>query len=256
MSRFESVSPLVVAWGVALAFSGLLLLLMMTNDPPVESPHPLQADRGSIESDSVAQKPTDATVSVTPTSTAEPDQKKVTGVSTDGQIPLGVNRESKTVRPSPMGAGSHKKDDRAEVEKVEDRTSEKNAAAPLAEKKGRSHPVKSTNPASARKPVPEKVRPASEISRALALPISEFRQEKPVAVRVLLKEVATLAGVEFVFDPLLADDPELQRKMALTMKATTIDQILVNVLARLRLQREVREGHVWIRRGETGDASP
>lgn len=104
--------------------------------------------------------------------------------------------------------------------------------------------------------MPPVTRTVREITRALAQPISEFRQEKPVELRGLLKEVETLAGVEFRFDPDLDEEVGLEQKVSLTIKATTVDQILVSLLARVRLARDVREGHVWIRRKGSGDESP
>ena len=58
------------------------------------------------------------------------------------------------------------------------------------------------------------------------------------------------------FDPDLDEEVGLEQKVSLTIKATTVDQILVNLLARVRLTRDVREGHVWIRRKGSGDESP
>lgn len=260
MSRLESVSPLVVSWAVALGFGGLLLILIMSNDPPQKPQEPPQNERQQNSSEQAVRKPVDVVEVGEGAEGAGPRRQGMP--ATNGQNPSNAGRGSVPLAVEPPDVSSKAKPGSTGTKNVGGATTKKNVTSLVGEKP-QARPVTPTPPQTRRpdiptapEPTPPKTRTVREITQALAQPVSEFRQEKAVELRGLLREVAILAGVEFRFDPDLDEEVGLEQKVSLTIKATTVDQILVNLLARVRLTRDVREGHVWIRRKGSGDESP
>ena len=96
------------------------------------------------------------------------------------------------------------------------------------------------------KPVVAPPRPAREIARALNLPILRYVQKEPVAVSLVLDEVAQLSGVELRLADGLAGDPRLAKTVRLELERTTVGRILDAVLEMIGLSRRVYDGFVEI----------
>ena len=96
------------------------------------------------------------------------------------------------------------------------------------------------------KPVVAPPRPAREIARALNLPILRYVQKEPVAVSLVLDEVAQLSGVELRLADGLPGDPRLAKTVRLELERTTVGGILDAVLEMIGLSRRVRDGFVEI----------
>ena len=89
-------------------------------------------------------------------------------------------------------------------------------------------------------------RPAREIARALNLPILRYVQKEPVAVSLVLDEVAQLSGVELRLADGLPGDPRLAKTVRLELERTTVGGILDAVLEMIGLSRRVHDGFVEI----------
>ena len=96
------------------------------------------------------------------------------------------------------------------------------------------------------KPVVAPPRPAREIARALNLPILRYVQKEPVAVSLVLDEVAQLSGVELRLADGLPGDPRLAKTVRLELERTTVGGILDAVLEMIGLSRRVHDGFVEI----------
>ena len=210
MSRLESISPLVVAWAVSLGFGGLLLILVFSDETTVPGQvveHPAMQKADEVSDGLPASAPDEESPEV-----SDPRRE---GASTDSV----TSPESEdSVRPT----GSKSTEPKA----VEPKAVEPKAVEP--------------------KPVVAPPRPAREIARALNLPILRYVQKEPVAVSLVLDEVAQLSGVELRLADGLPGDPRLAKTVRLELERTTVGGILDAVLEMIGLSRRVHDGFVEI----------
>ena len=215
MSHLESVSPLVVAWAVSLGFGGLLLILAFSDETSAPGEAIGQRSGGN---ELVAQK-ADGPSDELPAAVHDADSPKVSEppksvVTSVPSTPLQPTENSEPVEPKP-----------AEPKPVEPKPVEPKPAEP--------------------KPVAAP-RPAREITRALKLPIVRYSHNEPVAVSLILGEVAQLAGVEVRLADGLAGDPRLARTVRLELDRTTVGGILAAVLEMIGLTYRVHDGYLQI----------
>ena len=215
MSRLESISPLVVAWAVSLGFGGLQLILVFSDETTVPGQvveHPAMQKADEVSDGLPASAPDEESPEV-----SDPRRE---GASTDSV----TSPESEdSVRPT----GSKSTEPKA----VEPKAVEPKAVEP-----------KAVEP----KPVVAPPRPAREIARALNLPILRYVQKEPVAVSLVLDEVAQLSGVELRLADGLPGDPRLAKTVRLELERTTVGGILDAVLEMIGLSRRVHDGFVEI----------
>ncbi len=243
MARLESLSPLVVAWAVALGFGGLLLVMSLMTDPVGHGgPQPagtaanvIPEPRGAIppSGSSPAAKPEagpmrgDAppvpppTVVVTPpmaeTGDAEPGNGEAVAATPQRPVkPTSPDRDARKPEPCPSRPIASSPDEK-----------------PSGKKPPKSKPAKS----------------ALQIRESLRQPVRSFSQEQPVAARELLREIEELAGVELRLAKGLASDPRLARKVKLDLRQTTIDGILGALLKEVGLAHKVHDGYVLVTEG-------
>ena len=215
MSRLESISPLVVAWAVSLGFGGLLLILVFSDETTVPGQvveHPAMQKADEVSDGLPASAPDEESPEV-----SDPRRE---GASTDSV----TSPESEdSVRPT----GSKSTEPKAvEPKAVEPKPVEPKPVEP--------------------KPVVAPPRPAREIARALNLPILRYVQKEPVAVSLVLDEVAQLSGVELRLADGLPGDPRLAKTVRLELERTTVGGILDAVLEMIGLSRRVHDGFVEI----------
>ena len=220
MSRLESISPLVVAWAVSLGFGGLLLILVFSDETTVPGQvveHPAMQKADEVSDGLPASAPDEESPEV-----SDPRRE---GASTDSV----TSPESEdSVRPT----GSKSTEPKAvEPKAVEPKPVEPKPVEP-----------KPVEP----KPVVAPPRPAREIARALNLPILRYVQKEPVAVSLVLDEVAQLSGVELRLADGLPGDPRLAKTVRLELERTTVGRILDAVLEMIGLSRRVHDGFVEI----------
>jgi len=230
MSRLESISPLVVAWAVSLGFGGLLLILVFSDETTVPGQvveHPAMQKADEVSDGLPASAPDEESPEV-----SDPRRE---GASTDSV----TSPESEdSVRPT----GSKSTEPKAvEPKAVEPKAVE---PKPVEPKPVEPKPVepKPVEP----KPVVAPPRPAREIARALNLPILRYVQKEPVAVSLVLDEVAQLSGVELRLADGLPGDPRLAKTVRLELERTTVGGILDAVLEMIGLSRRVHDGFVEI----------
>ena len=96
------------------------------------------------------------------------------------------------------------------------------------------------------KPAAAPPRSAREIARALDLPILRYVHKEPVAVLLVLGEVAQMSGVEVRLVDGLAGDPRLAKTVRLELDRTTVGGILDAALEMIGLTRRVHDGFVQI----------
>ena len=225
MSYLESVSPVVVAWAVSLGFGGLLLILAFSDETSAPGEAIGQRPGGN---ELVAQK-ADGPSDELPAAVHDADSPKVSEppksvVTSVPSTPLQPTENSEPVEPKP-----------AEPKPVEPKPAEPKPAEPKPAEPKPAEP----------KPVAAP-RPAREITRALKLPIVRYSHNEPVAVSLILGEVAQLAGVEVRLADGLAGDPRLARTVRLELDRTTVGGILAAVLEMIGLTYRVHDGYLQI----------
>ena len=224
MFRFESLSPLLVAWGVALAFAGILMIMSLTSDQPANQQQVSAARTTPAPAAGPERNPPPADPPQ-PT-TLQPTEKPVTKPIT---------------KPATTPPPTTKPVTEPVVKK--------------ATKKAKKAKKDATKPA-VTKDAPPPVRTVAQITRALQQPIASFVQEKPVSARRLLRVVEELAGVEFRLDDDLADAAGLAKPLGLKLQRTTVGEVLDAVLKAAGLAREVRAGYIRVMRPAAGAGRP
>ena len=251
MSRLESLSPMVIAWAVALGLGGLLLVLLLVPD---EIPEPMRHAQFAPAAADVDRQ----AVAVTP-----PVKKAISDPASDGEI---SDSTTGTVEPPPQEktVSGHESD-------KPNATSARGRLQPKAGRKdvgkATSTPVHPVAPAASAPPVqeppkpeppkpeppkPEPPRSAEQIQEALRQPVLRFSQEQPVSVKELLREIEELAGVELRLAAGLAAGPRLARKLKLDLERTTVDGILGSVLKHVGLTHKVHDGYVLVTDATSG----
>ena len=235
MSHLESVSPMVVAWAVSLGFGGLLLILAFSDESSAPGESLGQRPDGN---ELVAQK-ADGPSDELPAAGHDADSPKVSEppepvVTSVPSTPLQPTEKSGPVEPKPV-----------EPKPVEPKPVE---PKPVEPKPVEPKPVE-PKPVEPKPVEPKPVavpRPAREITRALKLPIVRYSHKEPVAVSLILGEVAQLAGVEVRLADGLADDPRLAKTVRLELDKTTVGGILEAVLEMIGLTHRVHDGYLQI----------
>ncbi|MBO53024.1 MAG: hypothetical protein CMJ69_19860 [Planctomycetaceae bacterium] len=225
MSRLESISPLVVAWAVSLGFGGLLLILVFSDETTVPGQvveHPAMQKVDEVSEGLPASAPDEESPEVSDPRKGGASTDSVTSQESEDSI---RTAESKPVEPKPV-----------EPKPVEPKAVEPKAVEPKAVE------PKAVEP----KAVVAPPRPAREIARALNLPILRYVQKDPVAVSLVLDEVAQLSGVELRLADGLPGDPRLAKTVRLELERTTVGGILDAVLEMIGLSRRVHDGFVEI----------
>ena len=246
MSRLESLSPMVIAWAVALGLGGLLLVLLLVPD---EIPEPMRHAQFAPAAADVDRQ----AVAVTP-----PVKKAISDPASDSEI---SDSTTGTVEPPPQEktVSGHESD-------KPNATSARGRLQPKAGRKdvgkATSTPVHPVAPAASAPPVqeppkpeppkPEPPRSAEQIQEALRQPVLRFSQEQPVSVKELLREIEELAGVELRLAAGLAAGPRLARKLKLDLERTTVDGILGSVLKHVGLTHKVHDGYVLVTDATSG----
>ena len=235
MSRLESISPLVVAWAVSLGFGGLLLILAFS-------------DETSVPGEAVGQRPAvqkaDQASAMLPASGPGEDSPEMSDprksvVTTD---PAASPESEENVRPAEPKPAEPKSAEpkSAESKPAESKPAESKPAEP--EENVRPAEPKPAEP----KPAAAPPRSAREIARALDLPILRYVHKEPVAVSLVLGEVAQMSGVEVRLVDGLAGDPRLAKTVRLELDRTTVGGILDAALEMIGLTRRVHDGFVQI----------
>ena len=85
------------------------------------------------------------------------------------------------------------------------------------------------------------------IEAKLQQKIARFDQAKPVAFVKVLETVEELAGVPIVWDLERVDEQHLQKTVTLSLKQTTVAEILDTLLKQVRLERRTVEGKIELR---------
>jgi hypothetical protein len=236
MSRLESISPLVVAWAVSLGFGGLLLILVVSDETSgpgqVDEHRPAMQKDDEVSDGLPASVPDEKSPEVSDPRNVVASTDSVTSPESEDS---GRPTESKSTEPKPVEPKP------VEPKPVEPKPVE---PKPVEPKPVEPKPVepKPVEP----KPVVAPPRPAREIARALNLPILRYVQKEPVAVSLVLDEVAQLSGVELRLADGLAGDPRLAKTVRLELERTTVGRILDAVLEMIGLSRRVYDGFVEI----------
>ena len=231
MSRLESISPLVVAWAVSLGFGGLLLILAFSDETSVpgeavgQRPAVQKADQASARL--AASGPGE--------DSPEMSDPRKSVVTTD---PAASPESEENVRPAEPKPAESKP---AESKPAESKPAESKPAEPKPAEPKPAEP-KPAEP----KPAAAPPRSAREIARALDLPILRYVHKEPVAVSLVLGEVAQMSGVEVRLVDGLAGDPRLAKTVRLELDRTTVGGILDAALEMIGLTRRVQDGFVQI----------
>ena len=211
MSRLESISPLVVAWAVSLGFGGLLLILAFS-------------DETSVPGEAVGQRPA--------VQKADQASARLVASGPDEDSPEMSDPRNSVVTTDPAASPESEENARpAESKPAESKPAEPKPAEP-----------KPAEP----KPAAAPPRSAREIARALDLPILRYVHKEPVAVLLVLGEVAQMSGVEVRLVDGLAGDPRLAKTVRLELDRTTVGGILDAALEMIGLTRRVHDGFVQI----------
>ena len=105
-------------------------------------------------------------------------------------------------------------------------------------------PVDPPKPASPPAPAPLT---AEAVEAKLQQKIVRFDQSKPVAFVKVLDTLEELAGVPIVWDLENVDEQHLQKAVTLSLKQTTVAEILDTLLKQVRLERRTVEGKIELR---------
>ena len=101
------------------------------------------------------------------------------------------------------------------------------------------------------KPPDEPPKPApltpEEVEAKLQQKIARFDQTKPVAFVKVLDTIEELAGVPIVWDLERVDEKHLQKSVTLSLKQTTVAEILDTLLKQVGLERRTIEGKIELR---------
>ncbi len=251
MSRLESISPLVVAWAVSLGFGGLLLILAFSDETSV--PGEAVGQRPAVQKADQASAMLAASGPGEDSPEMSDPRKSV--VTTD---PAASPESEENVRPAepkpaePKPAESKPAESKpAESKPAESKPAESKPAEPKpAEPKPAEPKPAESKPAEPKpaepKPAAAPPRSAREIARALDLPILRYVHKEPVAVSLVLGEVAQMSGVEVRLVDGLAGDPRLAKTVRLELDRTTVGGILDAALEMIGLTRRVHDGFVQI----------
>lgn len=85
------------------------------------------------------------------------------------------------------------------------------------------------------------------IEAKLQQKIARFDQAKPVAFIKVLDTIEELAGVPIVWDLERVDEQHLQKNVTLSLKQTTVAEILDTLLKQVGLERRTIEGKIELR---------
>ena len=96
-------------------------------------------------------------------------------------------------------------------------------------------------------PMPAAPPTPEAIEAKLQQKIARFDQAKPVAFVKVLETVEELAGVPIVWDLEHVDEQHLQKTVTLSLKQTTVAEILDTLLKQVRLERRTVEGKIELR---------
>lgn len=113
-----------------------------------------------------------------------------------------------------------------------------NPEAARADEKPAAEPPKPMAPPT---PTPE------EVEAKLQQKIARFDQSKPVAFVKVLDTIEELAGVPIVWDLERVDEQHLQKLVTLSLKQTTVAEILDTLLKQVSLERRTIEGKIELR---------
>lgn len=96
-------------------------------------------------------------------------------------------------------------------------------------------------------PMPAAPPTPEAIEAKLQQKIARFDQAKPVAFVKVLETVEELAGVPIVWDLERVDEQHLQKTVTLSLKQTTVAEILDTLLKQVGLERRTVEGKIELR---------